>query len=97
MTDSMLPIIRQMHDADDDRARGRVLLAVSDQVLCKYRDVFEAACRRARFDAGLAFIDVRRAAWCAVRAQDGTHRNPLFEEARAAMAEFCCAAGKADQ
>lgn len=93
MTDSMLPIIRQMHEADDDRARGAILLAVSDAVLMKYRPVFEDACRRARFDLGLQYIDVRRAAWGAVRNADGTHKNPLFEDARAAMAAFAAGEG----
>lgn len=87
-TDSLLPIIRDMHEADDDRARARVLLAVSDAVLMKYRPVFDASCRRARFDLGLSFIDVRRAAFHAVRGPDGRHRNTLFEEARAEFAAF---------
>ena len=71
MTDTMLPIIRQMHDAADDHARAAVLLCVPDSVLLKYRDVFEAACRRAGFNLGLSYIDVRRAAFCAVRGPDG--------------------------
>ncbi|WP_157014880.1 hypothetical protein [Mesorhizobium xinjiangense] len=88
MTDTMIPIIRQMHEAEDDRARARALLIVSDQVLMKYRHVYEDACRRVGFDLGLRFIDVRRAAWHAIRSADGTHKNPLFEEVRASMAEF---------
>lgn len=87
-TDSLLPIIRDMHDAEDDRARARVLLTVSDAVLMKYRPVFEAACRRAQFDLGVAFIDVRRAAFHAVRAPDGQHKKALFEEARAEFSAF---------
>ncbi|WP_166163154.1 hypothetical protein [Chelativorans oligotrophicus] len=82
MTDTLLPIIRQFHEAASDEQRARLLLAVSDAVLMKYREVFEGACRRAAFENGLRFIDVRRAAWHAVRGPDGRHKNPLFEEAR---------------
>lgn len=89
MTDplSMLPIIRQMHDAEDDRARGRILLTVPDLVLWKHREVFEAACRRAAFEAGLAFIDWRRASWAAVRDADG-RLEPGFAEIRDAFAQW---------
>lgn len=92
MTDSMLPIIRQMLDAESDRARAGVLLAVSDQVLMKYRDVFEATCRRAGFDLGVEFIAWRRAAWCAVRQQDG-RLKPEFEDVRVAFARFAAGEG----
>jgi hypothetical protein len=91
MTDSMLPIIRQMHDAADDHARALVLLSVSDRILCQYRDAFEQACRRARFDLGLQFIDIRRAEWSAVRGPDGRHKNLLFDQVREAFAEFASA------
>lgn len=87
-TDSLIPIIRQMHDAPDDRARAAILLAVSDALLAKYRGVFEGACRRAAFDAGLRFINVRRAQWCATRGRDGLHTNALFEEVRAEFAAY---------
>ncbi|MEX4006922.1 hypothetical protein [Neoaquamicrobium sediminum] len=87
MSDSMLPIIRQMHEADDDRARGAILLSVSDAVLMKYRPVFEDACRRARFDLGLEFINWRRASWSAVRGADGRLRSE-FEDVRVAFAAF---------
>lgn len=83
----MLPIIRQMHEAADDRARGAILLSVSDAVLMKYRPVFEDACRRARFDLGFEFINWRRASWSAVRGTDGRLR-PEFEEVRVAFAAF---------
>lgn len=94
MTDTMLPILRQMHDAADDRGRALILLQVSDAVLMKYRDVFEAACRRAGFEGGLAWIDIRRAAYLAVRGPDGRLNNPLFEQARQDFAAF---AGASDE
>lgn len=94
MTDSMLPIIRQMHDAEDDRARALVLLSVPDRILMRYLDVFVTACRRAQFEAGEQFIDIRRAEWSAARGPDGQHKNPLFADVRQAFAEFA-AAGRA--
>jgi hypothetical protein len=71
VTDSMLPIIREMLDAGSDEERGRIMLRAPDAVLIKYRDQFEIACRKAHFDVGLEFIDVRRAAYHAVRTRDG--------------------------
>ncbi|WP_265518948.1 hypothetical protein [Nitratireductor luteus] len=95
MTHSMIPIIREMHDAGSDEERARVLLMVSDAVLMKYRHVFEAACRHAQFDCGLEYINVRRAAWHAVRGPDGRQRNPLFEDARQRFATMAGTEGGA--
>ena len=83
-----LPMIRQMHDAADDRGRALILLRVPDAVLAKYRPVFEDACRRAGFDLGLEFIEWRRAAWCAVRGDDGLFAKPEFEAVRTAFAAY---------
>jgi len=88
MTDNLLPIIRQMHDAPDDVARAIVLLAVSDAVLMKYLPVFERACVVASFEEGVAYLSFRRASWHAIRGDDGQHRNPIFEEARLAMVDI---------
>lgn len=85
---AMLPIIRQMHDAESDEARAKILLVVSDQVLMRYRPVFEQACARAGFGLGLDFITIRRAEWSSVRGDDGQHCNPLFAEFRADFLEF---------
>lgn len=87
-TDSLLPIIGQMHKAADDRERAAVLLAVPDAVLAKYRTVFDRACQRAGFDLGREYIEMRRAEWCATRGRDGRHTNPLFEQVREHMAAF---------
>lgn len=83
-----LPLIEQMHNADDDRARARVLLQCPDHLLMKYRPVFEDACRRAQFDLGVEFIAARRAAWHAVRGADGRHRQPDFDRVREDFARF---------
>lgn len=85
---AMLPIIRQMHEAESDEARAKILLQVPDAVLMRHMAVFAKACRRAGFELGELFIDVRRAEWHAVRGVDGQHRNALFAKFRAAVAEF---------
>lgn len=86
----ILPMIDQMYRAEDDRARARILLQCPDIILLKYRDVFEAACRRVGFDLGLEFIELRRTGWHAVRGADGLHRDPTFDKAREAFARFAC-------
>lgn len=70
-SDTMLPILRELIDADGDAARAGVLLSLPDTILLKYLPPIEAALKRARFDAGLAFIDVRLSALRAVRGADG--------------------------
>ncbi|MCA0278468.1 MAG: hypothetical protein LCH86_20925 [Proteobacteria bacterium] len=84
----MLPIIRQIHEAESDATRAKILLVVSDQVLMRYRHVFERACERVGFGLGLDFIAIRRAEWSAVRGADGQHFNPLFAEVRADFMRF---------
>lgn len=71
MTDTMLPILRQMHEASDDRERARLLQRCPDLILMKYREAFERACQRVRFDLGLEYISWRRAGWHAVRDENG--------------------------
>lgn len=92
MTDSMLPLLRQMHDAETDQERARLLLQCPDAILLKYRSAFEAACQRARFDAGVQFITWRYAAWHAVRLPDG---NLPDQRARVAFATFASRGGAA--
>lgn len=88
MSNQMLPIIRQMLDAESDQARARVLLAVPDIVLMRHMPVFTKACHRAGFDLGAFFIDVRRAEWHATRGPDGQIVNQMFAEFRAAFVAF---------
>jgi len=71
MTDSMMPILREMHDAPDDRARADILLRVPDTILLKFSPVFEECCRKARFEAGTNFIVLRLVALRAVRDAGG--------------------------
>ncbi len=93
MTDTMLPIIRQMLDAEDDAARARILLNVPDLVLAKYRETFEQACRRARFDAGEEYITVRLATLLAVRDDMGNLPRELALAAKSYRAEMVIATG----
>ena len=88
LASSQLPIIRHMHDAADHHERAAVLLRVPDIVLMKHRGVFEDACRRAQFEAGIAFIEWRRATWHAVRDPDGQLADPEFDAVRSAFAAF---------
>ncbi len=71
MTDTLLPIIRQMHDEADDASRADILLRVPDAVLLKFAKLFEDACRKAGFKAGATFILLRLAALRAVRDAGG--------------------------
>lgn len=88
MTDTMLPIIRQMHGAPDDRARALILLQLPDAVLAKYRDAFAGACRRAAFAAGLEYLERRCARWRAVRGPDGLVHDGEFDRLRESLAAF---------
>jgi hypothetical protein len=91
MTDSMLPIIRQLHDADGDQARARVLLSMPDSVLLKYAGTIGDACRNARFDAGAEYVLRRVVIMRAVRGADGLLPRPIaadFDDFRTALAMF---------
>lgn len=85
MTDSMLPILRMMHDADGDRALARLLLACTDAVLITYQGVVLAICKKRRFDAGVAFVEFRLSAMRAVRDERGRIAEPLD----AGLRRFC--------
>ena len=89
--DSMIPIIRQLHDADGDQARARLLLAMSDVILLKYAGVVGDACRRAGFEAGCEYLLRRVTLMRATRGKDGLVPSPLasdFDDFRQAFATF---------
>lgn len=91
MTDSMLPILRQMHEADGDRERAKLLLACPDMVLIKYCEAFDKACARAQFHAGQDYILRRLTNMRAVRGPDGNLPRGLaqdFDELRTRFAAF---------
>lgn len=85
MTDSMLPILRQMHDADGDRALARLLLAVPDAILLTHQEVVTAICRRRRFEAGERFVLFRITAMRATRDDRGRIADGLAD----VLARFC--------
>lgn len=96
MTDR-LPIIDQLHNAADDRARADILLRCPDSVLLKYGDVFLAACRH--FEAGAIFVQHRRLLMHAVRDGNGCLPERIAAELdglRAAMARFSASPSPCD-
>ncbi|MCO5071120.1 MAG: hypothetical protein M9944_07935 [Rhizobiaceae bacterium] len=84
----MLPIIRQMHEADGDGERARILLSVPDKTLLKYRGAFVQACRRAQFELGETYVLLRDNAMGMVRDHHGNlpkDRALALREVRTAM------------
>ncbi|QKC83253.1 hypothetical protein [Mesorhizobium sp. NZP2077] len=96
MADTMLPILRQLHEADGDRSRADTLLRMPDSVMLKYQMVIEGACRRAGFEAGRNYLALRVSLSLAVRDADGlppTELSITWEQYRRALVEFA-AGGK---
>ncbi len=94
MTDNMLPILRQMHEADGDQERAKLLLACPDTILMKYASVFGEACARAQFEDGQDYILRRLTNMRAVRGPDGNLPRGLshdFDELRTRFAAFAYA------
>lgn len=56
MTDTMLPILREMHDAGTDADRAAILLTCPISIMLKYRQVLESACARHKFEAGSEYL-----------------------------------------
>ncbi len=56
MTDTMLPILRAMHDAGTDAERAEILLTCPISIMLKYRQVLESSCERHGFDAGSEYL-----------------------------------------
>lgn len=91
MSDTMLPILRQLHDAEGDRARADTLLRMPDAVMLKYHEVVLAACRRGRFEVGMAFVELRVSICLAVRDEHGRAPSDLaktLDHYRDVLAEF---------
>jgi hypothetical protein len=86
-----LPILQQMLDAPDDRARADILLRVPDMVLSEHREHFDLFCFAARFEVGNAFIALRVASLLAVRDGSGqlsANLDTRLTSIRAALAQF---------
>lgn len=78
--DTMIPILRQLHDADGDQARALLLLAMPDTILLKYAGAIGDACRRAGFEAGCEYALRRVTLMRATRGKDGLIPPPLADE-----------------
>ncbi|MEQ9247048.1 MAG: hypothetical protein RLO21_13755 [Nitratireductor sp.] len=88
---TLLPIVEQMRDADDDRARAALLLRCPDRVLLEHGEEICTACRRAHFEPGEVFVLLRTTALQAVRHSNGELPDNLarpLEQYREAMARF---------
>lgn len=98
MIDTMLPILRQLYDAEGDRARADILLRMPDSVMLKYRSSIVECCRRACFEVGLAFIDLRVSVLLAVRDAEGrapAELSTIAERYRDSLADFVRQSGGA--
>jgi hypothetical protein len=96
---NQLPLIREMHDAPDDRARAEILLRLPDAVVLRHAPIFAEACRRARFEDGFVFVELRVAALMATRDAAGLLPARTVQELdalRAALARYCAGAGGDD-
>lgn len=75
-SDSMLPMLRQMLDADGDAARAGILLSAPTRILLRWRVEFDKSCRKARFDEGADYLALLDASADATRV-DGLLPPPL--------------------
>jgi hypothetical protein len=81
-----LPIVDQLHNANDDRGRADVLLRCPDALLLKYEGVFLNACRE--FPAGELFVLHRTIAMRHVRSAAGGLPGGLALELETLRAEL---------
>lgn len=56
MSDTMLPILRAMHDAGTNAERAEILLLCPIAIMLKYRSVLESSCERHGFSAGAEYL-----------------------------------------
>lgn len=91
-----LPIIQQMLDARDDRARADVLLRCPDSIMLKYAPVFRQACQATGFIAGEAFVEQRVACMLAVRGAAGGLPGRVALELETLRAELAAYAAGAE-
>ena len=87
----MLPMLRQLYDADGDQARADILLHKPKTKMLKYRAVIVECCRRASFEVGLAFVDLRTSILLAVRDADGrapAELSGIADKCRDGLAAF---------
>ena len=75
-SDTMLPMLRQMLDADGDAVRAGILLSAPTRILLRWRVEFDKGCRKARFEEGEDYLALLDAAASATRI-DGLLPPPL--------------------
>jgi len=93
-TDTMLPILRQMHEADP-RGQAALLLMMPQAVILKHAEPLKAACRRSGLDAGIIYVDLWVAAMLATRTATGSWRFEIYQPLKtvsADLANFAAAA-----
>ncbi|TPM06781.1 MULTISPECIES: hypothetical protein [unclassified Mesorhizobium] len=89
-----IPIIDQLHNATDSRARADVLLRCPDAVMLKYESAFLNACRE--FPAGELFVLQRTNAMRHVRSAAGGLPGKLALELETLRAELAAYVAGAD-
>jgi hypothetical protein len=85
---AMIPVIRQLHDADGDRARALVLLAMPDTIVLRYAGTVGEACRRAGFQGGAEYVLRRVTLMRATRDRQGRIPAALAEDFHAYRQAF---------
>jgi len=88
MTDSMLPILRAMHDAGTDAERAVILLTCPISIMLKYRHVLEGACARHGFAAGSEYLICFYAAMYQTRYR-GALRGAALKHAEGQLLLLC--------
>ena len=91
--DTMLPILRAMHDSGTDRGRAEVLLTCPIIIMIKYRHVLIDACERAGFAAGLDYLTCFDAAMHETRHR-GTLKGAALSHATGVLRLLCDGEGE---
>lgn len=81
----MLPILRQMHEADA-RGQAALLLIMPQAIILKHAEVLKAATARTGLHAASAYVDAWVAAMQATRSQTGAWREGPYAAVKIATA-----------
>ncbi|ASV85131.1 hypothetical protein CES85_1667 [Ochrobactrum quorumnocens] len=88
MTDTMLPILRAMHDEGTDAGRAAILLTCPISIMLKYRQVLEGSCERHGFAAGSEYLTCFYAAMHQTRYR-GNVRGAALKHAEGQLLLLC--------
>lgn len=89
--DAKLPVLTQLYEAPDNRARADILLRCPDNVILKYATPLAETLRHRGFEAGEMFVTQRLAVALAVRDAHGMLPAKLaqdLETMRAALSVY---------